>query len=209
MDERIIISNECVAEGIAFLSNTDTHLKSMFLKVNFIPLRLRNPGFANLVSAIISQQISVAATEAILKRMGPEMLGSEDNVINCTDEELKQMGLSRQKISYVRSLAEARIDYKAFEWMSSPEIIEKLTEVKGIGRWTAEIYLMFSLGRADIFAAGDLALQEGCRILYNLPDRPNEKVMREISSNWKPWRAVAARGLWAFYSYQKNREGIR
>ena len=93
--------------------------------------------------------------------------------------------------------------------MGSAEIIEKLTEVKGIGQWTAEIYLMFSLGRADIFAAGDLALQEGCRILYNLPDRPNEKVMREISSNWKPWRAVAARGLWAFYSYQKNREGIR
>ena len=95
-------------------------------------------------------------------------------------------------------------------WSShSAEIIEKLTEVKGIGRWTAEIYLMFSLGRADIFAAGDLALQEGCRIVYDLTDRPNEKVMREIASNWKPWRAVAARGLWAFYSYHKNREGIR
>ena len=209
MNERIITSNECVLEGIAFLSNADKRLKTMFNKVESIPLRLRNPGFANLVSAIVSQQISVAASDAILKRMGPEMLGSEDKIINATDEELKQMGLSRQKISYVRSLAEARIDYKAFEHMGSDEIIEKLTEVKGIGQWTAEIYLMFSLGRADIFAAGDLALQEGIRILYDLPDRPNEKAMREISSNWKPWRAVAARGLWAFYSHHKNREGIR
>ena len=209
MNERIITSNECVAEGIAFLSNKDKHLKGMFKKVNSIPLRLRNPGFANLVSAIVSQQISVAAADAILRRMGPELLGSENKIINCNDEQLKQMGLSRQKISYVRSLAEARIDYNAFERMGSAEIVEKLTEVKGIGRWTAEIYLMFSLGRADIFAAGDLALQEGCRILYELPDRPNEKVMREIASNWKPWRAVAARGLWAFYSYHKNREGIR
>ena len=209
MDERIITSNECVLEGITFLSKADKRLEAMFKKVNSIPLRLRNPGFANLVSAIVSQQISVAAADAILKRMGPEMLGSENKIINATDEELKQMGLSRQKISYVRSLAEARIDYKAFEHMGSDEIIEKLTEVKGIGQWTAEIYLMFSLGRADIFAAGDLALQEGIRILYDLPDRPNEKAMREISSNWKPWRAVAARGLWAFYSHHKNREGIR
>ena len=209
MDERIITSNECVLEGIAFLSKADKRLEAMFKKVNSIPLRLRNPGFANLVSAIVSQQISVAAADAILKRMGSEMLSSESKIINATDEELKQMGLSRQKISYVRSLAEARIDYKAFEHMGSAEIIEKLTEVKGIGQWTAEIYLMFSLGRADIFAAGDLALQEGIRILYDLPDRPNEKAMREISSNWKPWRAVAARGLWAFYSHHKNREGIR
>ena len=209
MNERIITSNECVLEGIAFLSNADKRLKTMFNKVESIPLRLRNPGFANLVSAIVSQQISVAAADAILKRMGSEMLNSESKIINATDEELKQMGLSRQKISYVRSLAEARIDYKAFEHMGSDEIIEKLTKVKGIGRWTAEIYLMFSLGRADIFAAGDLALQEGIRILYDLPDRPNEKAMREISSNWKPWRAVAARGLWAFYSHHKNREGIR
>ena len=209
MNERIITSNECVAEGVAFLSSADKRLKTMFKKVNSIPLRLRNPGFANLVSAIISQQISVAAADAILKRMGPEMVGSEDKIINCTDEELKQMGLSRQKISYVRSLAEARIDYKAFEQMGSAEVIEKLTKVKGVGRWTAEIYLMFSLGRADVFAAGDLALQEGCRILYDLPDRPNEKGMREIASHWRPWRAVAARGLWAFYSYHKNREGIR
>ena len=209
MDERIITSNECVLEGITFLSKADKRLEAMFKKVNSIPLRLRNPGFANLVSAIVSQQISVAAADAILKRMGSEMLNSESKIINATDEELKQMGLSRQKISYVRSLAEASFDYKAFEHMGSAEIIKKLTEVKGIGQWTAEIYLMFSLGRADIFAAGDLALQEGIRILYDLPDRPNEKAMREISSNWKPWRAVAARGLWAFYSHHKNREGIR
>ncbi len=208
MDEKIITSNDCLEEGVEFLSKTDNQLKHMFKTVGSLSLRLRGSGFSNLVSVIVSQQISVASANAILGRMGSEMVNSEAMIINSTDLELKTIGLSKQKITYIRSLAEAKIDYDAFKFMESDKIIERLTDVKGIGRWTAEIYLMFSLGRADIFAAGDLALQEGCKILYDLPHRPDEKELRKISSNWKPWRAVAARGLWAFYSYHKNREGI-
>jgi len=88
------------------------------------------------------------------------------------------------------------------------QVIKTLTEVKGIGVWTAEIYAMFSLGRADVFAAGDLALQEAARVLFALNQRPSEKMLREMAREWSPWRAVAARALWAYYRVMKNREGI-
>ena len=102
------------------------------------------------------------------------MISSEELIMESSDEDLKKMGLSRQKIKYVKALATAKIDYKGLEKVDSETVIKKLTCVLGIGRWTAEIYLMFSLGRADIFPAGDLALQEACKILYDLPERPNE-----------------------------------
>jgi DNA-3-methyladenine glycosylase II len=84
-----------------------------------------------------------------------------------------------------------------------------LIEVPGIGRWTAEIYAMFSLGHADVFAPGDLALQESARLLFELEGRPSERALREMARAWAPWRAVAARTLWAYYHIAKKREGIR
>jgi DNA-3-methyladenine glycosylase II len=89
------------------------------------------------------------------------------------------------------------------------EVIATLTQVPGIGVWTAEIYAMFSLGRADVFAPGDLALQESARLLYDLPERPKPRAFREMSLAWSPWRSVAARLLWAYYRVAKDREGIR
>ena len=93
--------------------------------------------------------------------------------------------------------------------MPTGEVIETLVEVPGIGRWTAEIYAMFSLGRADVFAPGDLALQESARILFDLGDRPTEKQLRVLAEAWSPWRGVAARLLWSYYHVAKDREGIR
>jgi DNA-3-methyladenine glycosylase II len=81
--------------------------------------------------------------------------------------------------------------------------------VPGIGAWTAEIYAMFSLGRADVFAPGDLALQEAARLIFDLPDRPAEKVFRQMATAWSPWQSVAARIMWAYYQQHKQREGIR
>jgi DNA-3-methyladenine glycosylase II len=105
-------------------------------------------------------------------------------------------------------LAEARIDYDALRDTETSQVIKTLTQVTGIGVWTAEIYAMFSLGRADVFAPGDLALQEAARILFELPDRPKEKELRQLAEAWSPWRAVAARLLWAYYHVAKDREGI-
>ena len=93
--------------------------------------------------------------------------------------------------------------------MTSDEVIATLTAVPGIGRWTAEIYAKFSLGRADAFAAGDLALQAAARMIFDLSERPSEKALRAMAKDWSPWRSVAARILWAYYKVAKQREGIR
>ncbi|MFB1025538.1 MAG: DNA-3-methyladenine glycosylase 2 family protein, partial [Octadecabacter sp.] len=93
--------------------------------------------------------------------------------------------------------------------MSTDRVIKTLGAVPGIGPWTAEVYTMFSLGRADVFAPGDLALQEAARILYDLPERPKEKAFRVMAQEWTPWRSVAARLLWAYYRVSKNKDGIR
>ena len=131
------------------------------------------------------------------------------NRIGSSDDDLRACGLSRQKIRYARALAEARIRYPALREMPTEHVIATLVEVPGIGTWTAEIYAMFSLGRADVFAPGDLALQESARVLFELDDRPSEKALREMAQDWSPWRGVAARLLWAYYHVAKDREGIR
>ena len=122
---------------------------------------------------------------------------------------MRGAGLSRPKVRYIKDLAQSGLDYAALRDMPTQDIIPQLIEIKGIGRWTAEIYAMFSLGRADVFAAGDLALQEAARILFELDARPTEKALNAMAQAWSPWRAVAARLLFAYYRVAKNREGIR
>ncbi|WP_404819047.1 DNA-3-methyladenine glycosylase family protein [Xinfangfangia pollutisoli] len=108
-----------------------------------------------------------------------------------------------------RALARARLDYAALRTTPDGAVVAGLVALPGIGRWTAEIYAMFALGRADVFAPGDLALQEAARLVFDLPERPSERALRAMAEDWSPWRAVAARALWAYYRQAKNREGIR
>ena len=106
-------------------------------------------------------------------------------------------------------MAEAGIDFNRLRDLPDADVIKTLVAVPGIGPWTAEVYAMFSLGRADVFAPGDLALQEAAKVLFDLPERPSERVLRQMAQDWSPWRAVAARALWAYYRVIKDREGIR
>ena len=110
---------------------------------------------------------------------------------------------------YSRALAEAALDCDRLRAAPSDEVIETLVSLPGIGRWTAEIYLKFALGRADAFAAGDLALQEAARMMFDLPARPTPAALIEMAEPWRPWRSVAARALWAYYGTAKGREGVR
>lgn len=174
-----------------------------------LPLRLRQDGFEELMSAIVSQQVSVASAKAIWQRVVDARLHTESAVRVATDDELRACGLSRPKVKYVKALAEAQIDFNALPEVATDEVIAVLTQVKGIGRWTAEIYAKFSLGHADVFAANDLALQEAAKILFELDTRPNETQMRAMAADWAPYRSVAARLLWAYYRVEKTREGIR
>src|SRR6056297_64440 len=178
-------------------------------EVGALPLRRKPDGFAQLLSAIVSQQVSVASAAAIWGRMKSAGLTGPRKIKWASDDDLRAAGLSRQKIRYARALSDAGINFKALRDAPTDEVIATLTQVPGIGTWTAEIYAMFSLGRADVFAPGDLALQESARLLYELPERPRERDLREMSQAWRPWRSVAARILWAYYYVAKQREGIR
>ncbi len=209
MNERIITSNACVAEGAEWLQQRCPRMGYALEQIGPLPLRLRKDGFAALLDAIVSQQISVAAADAIWGRLKKAGLIGPRKIIWASDEELRSCGLSSQKIRYARALAAAKINYAALRGKPTEEVIALLTEVSGIGRWTAEIYAMFCLGRADVLASGDLALQESARILYELESRPSDKQLRQMAEEWSPWRAVAARTLWAYYRVAKEREGIR
>lgn len=205
---RIIETETDVAEGMAWLAARCPRMAAAHVETGMLPLRRRPDGFAQLLSAIVSQQVSVASARAIWARLEAAGATTPEAVLALDEEALRALGLSRQKARYARALADARIDYEALRTAPEAEIIRTLTAVSGIGIWTAEIYAMFSLGRADIFAPGDLALQEGAKILYGLPERPKEKVLRQMAEAWSPWRSVAARTLWAYYHVVKSREGI-
>ncbi|WP_299815412.1 DNA-3-methyladenine glycosylase 2 family protein [uncultured Jannaschia sp.] len=206
---RIIEADDDVAEGAAWLAARDPRFAEALERVGPLPLRRRTDGFRALMGAIVSQQVSVAAASAILARCEAAGLDDPANVLAADEETLRACGLSRQKCRYLRALAAQDIDYDALREAHTDEVVAVLTEVPGIGRWTAEIYAMFSLGHADVFAPNDLALQEGARMLLGLEERPKERAMREIAGDWTPWRAVAARLLWAYYAAEKKREGIR
>ena len=198
-----------VAEGSAWLAAHEPRFAQALELTGPLPLRRSKDGFDRLLSAIVSQQVSVAAGRAIWKRLEEAKLTGPRKVMWATEEDLRACGLSRQKARYAKALAEARIDYAALREAPPEEVVATLTQVSGIGVWTAEIYAMFSLGHADVFAPGDLALQEAARMLFELPERPTEKALRTMAADWSPWRAVAARALWAYYHVAKQREGIR
>ncbi len=205
---RIIETDACVAEGAAWLAGRDKRMARALALTGPLPLRRRPDGFAQLLSAIVSQQVSVASANAIWGRMQQAGLSRAHNITGAADRELRAVGLSRQKIRYARALAEARIDYQSLRAIPDAEVQAILTSVPGIGPWTAEIYAMFSLGRADVFAPGDLALQEAARMLFGLPARPKVPAFRVMARDWSPWAAVAARLLWAYYRVLKDRQGI-
>ena len=209
MDERIIRGPDCVAEGAAWLALRDPALARALAATGPLPLRLKADGFAALLDAIVSQQVSVASAGAIWARLEASGLTAPEAIVAAGEDALRACGLSRPKVRYALALSDAGVDYAALRALPSEEVIARLMALPGIGRWTAEIYAMFSLGRADVFAAGDLALQEAARHLYGLPERPGEQALRDMARAWTPWRAVAARALWAYYRHVKSREGTR
>ncbi|MCF6443503.1 DNA-3-methyladenine glycosylase [Nereida sp. MMG025] len=208
MGERIITGDACVAEGAAWLAAHEPRFAPALDAVGPLPLRLRKDGFLALMDAIISQQVSVAAARAISAKCRAGGLTGPRKVMWASEDQIRACGLSGQKVRYIKALAAANINYRGLRDAPTSQVIDTLVAVPGIGVWTAEIYAMFSLGRADVFAPGDLALQESTRVLFDLPARPTEKELRAMAAHWSPWRSVAARALFAYYHVAKDREGI-
>jgi DNA-3-methyladenine glycosylase II len=206
---RIIHGPEDVAEGADWLARREPRFALALDQTGALPLRRKPEGFDQLLSAIVSQQVSTASAAAIWARVEAAGLTTPEAVARAEEQDLRAVGLSRPKMRYARALAEAGVDFDTLRHLPDEEVVATLVAVPGIGRWTAEIYAMFSLGRADVFAPGDLALQEAARTLFDLPARPTEKALRQMAQDWSPWRGVAARALWAYYRVAKNREGVR
>lgn len=208
MSGRIIESEADILEGCNWLGRAEPRFARAIELTGPPPLRRREGGFRALLRTICAQQLSVAAADSVWSRLCA--VGADDPalLLSLGEDELRACGLSRPKIRYARAIAGAGVDYAALATLPEDEAIARLTELPGIGVWTAEIYLMFSVGRADVFAPGDLALQESARLLFDLPDRPPEKALRARAEAWSPWRGVAARLLWAYYRHAKAREGI-
>ncbi|MEM8789855.1 MAG: DNA-3-methyladenine glycosylase 2 family protein [Pseudomonadota bacterium] len=198
-----------IAEGVAWLAGRDAGLARAARATGPVRIRQRADGFSALLSTIVGQQVSVASADAVWARLDAAGLTGQDAVAVCTEADLKGCGLSRQKTRYALALAQSGIDFNDLHDLSNEGVIAALVTVLGIGRWTAEIYAMFALGRRDVFAAGDLALQEAVRVAYDLDTRPAEKALRAQAEAWSPWRTVAATLLWQYYAVIKSREGVR
>ena len=177
------------------------------------PLRKRDGGFGGLIAIIMAQQLSVASAAAITARLRAAVAPfSPENLLATPVETLIAAGLSQPKIRATISVAEAavsgRLDFEALAGMSGEAAHAALVDVKGIGPWTADIYLLFCLGHPDVFPAGDLALQEAARLALHLETRPDETLMATLARRWSPYRGVAALMLWAFYAVTRGREGV-
>jgi DNA-3-methyladenine glycosylase II len=205
--ERIETQADLVA-GAAVLVTRDARFGPILDAVGPLPLRRRPDGFGALLAAIVGQQVSTAAAAAILGRLEAAGLADARAIVAAEDPALHACGLSRPKTRTLRALAEARLDYDALRAAPTETVVQTLTAQRGIGRWTAEIYAKFALGHADVFAAGDLALQVAAERAFGLPGRPAERELRAMAERWSPVRAVAARALWAYYRLNRKREGV-
>src|SRR5436305_1225443 len=173
------------------------------------PLRRREPGFEGLAAIIVSQQVSTVSANAIFGRLRSMVAPlSAETLLAASEETLRAAGLSAPKIRGLRAVAEAvaskTLEMDALASMTAEEAHEKLVTVKGIGPWTADIFLLFCLGHPDAWPAGDLALQEAARLALNLKKRPDTMRLEKIGERWRPWRGVAARMLWAYYRARKE-----
>ena len=175
------------------------------------PLRRAEGGFPGLVQIVVAQQVSVASAAAIFARTSAVFDPlTPERILAAPDEDFRRAGLSGPKIRAIRAIAaavESGLDLAGLAAMEADAAHAALVAVKGIGPWTADIYLMFCLGHADAFAAGDLAMQEAARLVLDLPGRPSAKELLLHAEAWRPWRSVAARLLWAYYGVVKSRDG--
>ena len=195
------MDNEALKASLDSLAAIEPAFARTLAEIGYPGPRVRERGHQTLVQAIISQQVSIKAAASILAKVEAATGGVRDpeNVARTSDEALRSAGLSRQKIAYLRSLGEdvlsGRLDFDSLP-EDDEEAIAALVHVKGIGRWTAEVYLLFAEGRPDIFPAGDLAVQIEIGRILGLDDRPSEKNVRELAEPWRPHRGAAAILAW-------------
>jgi len=187
--------------AIKFLRK-DPVLVDIIETVGEFKLKKKSQHFAVLVESIISQQLATSAADAIFKRfrgLYPKFPSAAE-VLGTRKSKLRTVGLSGMKVEYLKDLAKhvetGKLDMKAISKMNDEDVIAQLTQVKGIGRWTAEMFLIFSLGRMDVFPVGDLGLRRGVQMAFSLKEMPKPKETEKFGDRWRPYRSVATWYLW-------------
>ena len=201
---------ETLAQGVDFLRAIDPNLARIHANLGLPPLWAREPGFPTLVHIILEQQVSLASAKAaFVKLQQAAGVVTPETFLKYDDDELKRFGFSRQKSTYCRGLAQSilknEIDIEGLAFLDDASARSALVKVKGIGPWTADIYLLMVLLRPDSWPSGDLALAVAVQELKKLPSRPGPEELERIASPWRPWRAVAARLLWHSYLSKRSR----
>lgn len=197
-------------EAATWLAGKDPALALVLEKYGPPPLWARMPGFSTLVHMILEQQVSLASANAAFQKLLTKVgLLLPGNFLLLDDTVLRESGFSRQKITYARALAQAittgDLDLEKLEWLSDDDVRIELKRLKGIGDWTADIYLSECLLRTDILPQGDIAMQEAFRVLNGLEKRPVHRDFVQATGHWRPWRSVGARMLWHFYLCERGR----
>ena len=199
------LTAEKLREDLDAVAAREPRLAAELARIGYPEPRLRSRGYKTLLRTIVGQQVSVAAAASMWGKLEAE-LGAEFTpacLLKRDFDALRACGLSRQKQGYARSLCElveaGELDFEGLP-ADDEEAIELLTRIKGIGRWSAEIYLLFAEGRPDIWPAGDLAVQEGVKRLLGLEERPAEKATRQLAEGWSPQRGAMAIFTWHFYA---------
>jgi DNA-3-methyladenine glycosylase II len=199
------LTAEALRNGLDAIASSEPAIARALERTGYPEPRIRDPGYATLMRTIVGQQVSVAAAASMWRKL-EDYLGAQlppQRLLNADFDSLRACGLSRQKQGYLRSLCElvvgGALDLAALPSDDEAAIAE-LTRIKGIGRWSAEIYLLFAEGRPDIWPAGDLAVQAGLHKLLGLEERPAEKLTRELAEAWRPHRGAAAIFTWHCYN---------
>ena len=199
------LSAETIREGLDAIAAISPAMARALEVAGYPEPRIRAPGYATLLRTIVGQQVSVAAASSMWNKLVTH-LGEDvppESLLASSFEELRACGLSRQKQGYARSLCEMVVSGDLpLDTLpdDDEEAIALLTRIKGIGRWSAEIYLLFAEGRPDIWPAGDLAVQAGMHKLLALEERPSEKLTRQLAEIWRPHRGAAAIFTWHYYN---------
>ncbi|MCB1384096.1 MAG: DNA-3-methyladenine glycosylase 2 family protein [Notoacmeibacter sp.] len=203
---------EDIATALATLAVQDARLVPVIALAGTVPLRRQAPGFASLAEIIVAQQVSKASADAIYRRLTSLIEPLEPATVLAAGEDvLRAAGLSRPKQKTMLAAAQAvtaGLDLHHLCGLDAEEAMARMVAVHGIGRWTAEIYLLFCAGHPDIFPARDIALQTAVGHALGLADRPGEKALAGLSESWAPHRGTAARLFWAYYAAIKGRDGV-
>lgn len=203
-----IESLDDISEGVAALRKSDPRLEPVIAVAGEIPLRRRPADFAGLAQIVTGQQVSVASAAAIFGRLEALVRPLDAMTLSgFSDTDLAGAGLSRPKIRTLRAVEEAclgGLDLSQLAARPAEEAHAELCRIKGIGRWSADIFLLFCAGHPDVFPSGDLALQVAVQGAFGLDERPDPRELNAIAEAWEPWRGVAARIFWAWYRVQKQ-----